>query len=132
MGATETQLSKQQLLWQSYRDAFREFEREAARLNDLNSQHHPDALETERALERLEHARLAYNDVRDSLAASRMSPRNAQLFWTLPPAARSHRARVKTIAEMLWELNGRPQGSADEDWFRAERVLRRAEACCAQ
>src|SRR5690242_3984559 len=132
MGATETQLSNQQLLWQSYRDAFCEFQREAAWLAKLNSQPTPDGAQTERALERLEHARLAYNDVRDSLAASRMSSRDAQLFWNVPTSTRRRREHVRTIAELLWQIGGRPQGSADDDWYRAERVIRRAEACCAR
>jgi hypothetical protein len=132
MGAPKIQLSNSQPLWQSYRDAFRDFQREAARLADLNSQPKPNTTATESALERLEHARLAYNDVRDSLAASRMSSRDAQLFWTVPGSTRQRREHVKTIAELLWQLSGRPQGSAEDDWYRAERVIRRAEACCAR
>jgi hypothetical protein len=132
MGATQTQLSRKQLLWQSYRDAFRQFEREATRLAEINLKHSTNPAETERALERVEHARLAYNDVRDSLAASLLPPQEAQRFFAIPSTTRRERSRVKTIAELLWVLNGKPQGSADDDWYRAERVVRRAEACCAR
>ena len=134
MGATQTQLSKYQLLWQSYREAFRQFEREAVRLAEINAKHYTDPAETERALARIEHARLAYNDTRDTLAASMLTPEMARLFWTVPAASRREHSRVKDIAELLWELNGRPQGSAEDDWYRAERVVRHAEAevCCAR
>lgn len=132
MGATQTQLSRNQLLWQSYREAFRQFEREAARLAEINLKHSTSPADAERALQRVEHARLAYNDTRDSLAASLLSPQDAQRFWSIPSTARRERFRVKTIAELLWVLNGRPQGSAEDDWYRAERVVRRAEACCAR
>jgi len=132
MGATQTQLSRKQLLWESYREAFQQFEREAMRLAELNLKHSTNPAETERALERVEHARLAYNDTRDTLAASMLSPKDAHLFWTIPASARREQARVKTVAELLWELNGRPQGSADDDWYRAERVVRSAAACCGR
>jgi hypothetical protein len=134
MGATQTQLSRRQILWQSYREAFRQFEREAVQLSKINAKHSSDPAETEHALACVEQARLAFNETRDALAASMMSPELARFFHAVPPAARRERTRVRTIAELLWELNGRPQGSADDDWYRAERVVRyaEAEACCAR
>jgi hypothetical protein len=134
MGATQTQLSRRQLLWQSYRDAFHHFECEAVRLSNINAQHSSNPAETESALACVEQARLSYNERRDALAASMMSPKLAEFFFLIPTAAHREATRVRTLAEMLWELNGRPQGSAEDDWFRAERVVRyaEAEACCAR
>jgi hypothetical protein len=131
MGATQTQLSSKQLLWQSYREAFRQFEREAVRLAEMKT---TNPAEAEKALLRVEHARLAYNDTRDTLAASMLSAEMRDLLWRIPASARHERQHVKTIAELLWQLNGKPQGSADDDWYRAERVVRyaEAEACCAR
>jgi hypothetical protein len=44
------------------------------------------------------------------------------------PAPRENHGRVKDIAQKLWELEKRPEGKADDEWFRAENILRRAEA----
>ena len=34
---------------------------------------------------------------------------------------------VRPIAELLWESAGRPDGTADRDWRRAEEIVREAE-----
>ena len=129
MAATATQLSDKQLLSRAYREAFRDFQREASRLAKINARSSYDAAEAEAALLCVEHARLTYNDTRDTLAAFLMSPEGRQAFWMIPAASR----RVKDLAELFWELAGKPQGTADDDWYRAERVVRHAgvEACCA-
>jgi len=134
MEATQTRLSSNQLLWQAYRDSFREFEREASRLAEIKAQSSHEPADAERALLRVEHARLVYNDVRDTLAASLMSPDRSRALFAIPAAVRREHNRVRSIAELLWELAGKPQGSADDDWYRAERVVRRAgvEVCCAR
>jgi hypothetical protein len=33
---------------------------------------------------------------------------------------------IREIAELLWECEGRREGRADEDWYRAQEILRRA------
>jgi hypothetical protein len=126
MQAIETRLSREHI--QAYRDAFREYQREARRLAETNAQASHDAGETERALMCVEHARVAYNETRDLLAASLMSPEASREFWTIPAASGRKQARVKTIAELLWVMAGRPQGTADDDWYRAERVVTNAAA----
>jgi hypothetical protein len=125
-------LSGEQRLWQAYRDAFRQFQREATRLAEIKAQPSYNPVETEMALLRVEHARLAYNDARDVLAASLMPTQYAAAFWSIPASSRQGPARVKNIAALLWEMAGKPQGSADDDWYRAERVVRGASAqvCC--
>src|ERR1700733_5120022 len=120
MGATQTRLSSDQLLWQAYRDAFWQFKREANGLAVIKSQPFRDPAEAEKALLRVENARLAYNDTRDLLAASRMTAEWAAVFWALPATALREQTRVRSIAELLWELGGKPQGTADDDWYRAE------------
>ena len=134
MEAIQTRLSDRQLLWQGYRGAFQEFKREANRLAKIQAQASYDAVETETALLRLEQARVAYDASRDRLAASLMPLERQRAFWGVPPAPRPQFTRVKDIAELLWELAGKPQGTAEDDWYRAERVVRHAgaEVCCAR
>jgi hypothetical protein len=132
MGATTTQLSDKQLLWLAYRDAFRQWEREAARLAKINAKASYDPAEAEVALLSVEQARLTYNDSRDTLAAFLMKPEVRRAFWVVPAATRQESRRVKGLAELFWELAGKPQGSAEDDWYRAERVVRHAEVCCPQ
>ena len=134
MGTAQTQMFDKELLRQAYRDAFRQLEREAIRLARINAQASYDPAETEAALLCLEQARLTYNDTRDTLAAFMMPHAARQSFWTIPAATLQETRRVKGLAELFWELAGKPQGSADDDWYRAERVVRRAgsEVCCAR
>jgi hypothetical protein len=35
----------------------------------------------------------------------------------------SQREEIEKLAYRIWEERGRPLGSPDEDWFRAEREL---------
>ena len=121
-------------LWQAYREAFGQFADAAHTLAEVKGKSLHDPAEAEQALLRVEHARLVYNDIRDVLAASLMPAESRRSFLTLRAAPLREEARVKSIAEMLWELGGKAQGSADVDWYRAERVVRYAgsEVACAR
>src|SRR5438309_4823581 len=125
MGAMKTQLSDKQLLWQAYRDAYQQYKNAAARLAKLNARASNNSAELETALLSLEQARLNYNDSRDTLAAYLMPREIRQAFWSIPSPGRD---RVKGLAELFWLLAGRPQGTAEDDWYRAERVVRHAGA----
>ncbi len=37
--------------------------------------------------------------------------------------------RIPTLARALWEARGCPEGSPEDDWFRAERALQAQPAC---
>ncbi len=54
---------------------------------------------------------------RDVMDRSHKSPLSSNPN-TLDPA------RVERLAYALWEERGRPDGSAAEDWLRAEQLLR--------
>ena len=43
---------------------------------------------------------------------------------TVPANDQIDRQRIEQHAYSLWQQRGRPDGSADDDWFRAERELR--------
>ncbi len=113
-------------LWRCYRVAFDEFAKRARAVQDLKAASNPcpDALDS--ALRELDRARVLYNTCRDTLACALLSPTKAALNRPSLSAAPDQFERVKTIAELLWESEGRRQGCADENWYRAERIIRSA------
>jgi len=72
------------------------------------------------ALLELEKARAIYHHQRDILAQ--------QLLNSTLPEPASLSDRVKEVAELRWELAGKPEGTAEDDWYRAEEIVRRAAA----
>lgn len=85
---------------------------------------HPDWKAIDAALLELEKARLTYNHRRDIVAQQLLS-------FSMRPASDSihpHPDRVRAIAELRWELAGRPEGTAEDDWYRAEEIVRVATA----
>jgi hypothetical protein len=72
----------------------------------------------------LEKARVNSNHHRDVLAQKLLS-------FSIRPASDSIQLeanRVREIAELRWELAGKPDGTDEENWFRAEDIVRRATA----
>ena len=82
----------------------------------------PDRQAIDAALLQLEKARVVYNYRRDILAQ--------QLLNSAPVSAtiQSSADRVREVAELRWELAGKPDGTADDDWYRAEEIVRLATA----
>jgi hypothetical protein len=89
----------------------------------------PDRQAIDAALLELEKARVTYNHRRDILAQQLLN-RSGQpvLQEQAADAVRPSPDRVRAIAELRWELAGRPDGTADEDWYHAEEIVRRAVA----
>lgn len=89
---------------------------------------HPtgDRKAVEAALLDLEKAHLAYNEARDALLESLAATRHPALTQTSQNPLETHRSDVQAIAELLWETAGRPTGTAEEDWRRAEAIVQRA------
>jgi hypothetical protein len=112
-----------------YRSAFEDFSRKAQRVQWLTEHPTGDRKAFEIALLDLETAHLAYNHARDSFvqsllpAATSGSPNRQE-----DGADRSHMGDVHAIAELLWEGAGRPTGTAEEDWHRAEAIVKCAIA----
>lgn len=80
----------------------------------------PDWQAIDRALLELEKARVNYNHQRDVLAQ--------QLLSFPVRRAPDSTSRVREIAELRWELAGKPEGTDEENWYRAEEIVRRATA----
>lgn len=115
-------------LWREYRQAFQEYALAVEEVEALKKYENLSDSAIEAALLVREKAYGRYEDCRDRLAAALLadSSRNVvpRQVLLIP---RGNRERVKDIAELIWELEHRPEGKADDDWFRAESILRRAE-----
>src|SRR5271157_380103 len=103
---------------EQYRSAFEDFSRKAQQVQSLTEHPTGDREAFETALFELERAHLAYNDARDALIRS-LLPSSAPV----PPQRQDHANDVHAIAELLWESAGRPTGTAEEDWHRAEAIV---------
>lgn len=117
--------------WLDYHAAFENFSGKVRQLQTLAAQEKIDRAEMETSLLEVEHARLAYSGCRDALAREllRRSARDPSSLRRDVP----DRTRVKAIAELFWDLTGRREGTMEDNWHRAESIVRRAaafSACC--
>jgi hypothetical protein len=81
------------------------------------------------ALQELEKAHWVYDRCRAALAVELLSASMRGTFRHMEPkAAEAFEDRVRAVAQLLWESVGRPEGTAGEDWIRAEQIVRRAAA----
>ena len=103
-----------------YRDTFEEFSRKAQHVQLLAALQNTDGKAFEVALLELERAHLAYNQARDAFLQS-LLPESARM-----PASDDHdrTGDVPVLAELIWESAGRPEGTALEDWRRAEEIVK--------
>ena len=114
---------------QAYERAFQEFSDRLRDLQCLTSHPSPDAAAIYVALQELEKAHWVYDRCRDALAVELLPASMRGAFRHLAPnSAEAYEDRVRAVARLLWESVGRPEGTADEDWHRAEQIVRRAMA----
>ena len=112
-------------LWRAYREAFKEFAEKVDQIELLKMHGNASPEMIDKALLDMEKARLSYNDARDALASLLLSDSHRQLPLDLAPKRPVERAaRVREIAELVWELESRREGRAEEDWYRAENIIR--------
>jgi len=85
----------------------------------------------ETAIQEADAARRAHNAARDLLAAElaanaslKLSGRKSQV-----QSAQAGNEQIRETALLLWEFAGRPQGTADRDWRRAEQLVLASTAC---
>jgi hypothetical protein len=111
--------------WRAYQRAFHQFSERVRHLQALTTDPHPNRTAIEAALVDVEKARVVYDGCRDALAQQLLPPTDTPgLRIADPPQAITE--RVKSIAELLWESAGRPEGTADADWRLAEDIVKRA------
>jgi hypothetical protein len=109
--------------YSDYRAAFAEFADKIRQARALVAAANPDWSAIDAALLEAEKARVNYEHLRDVLAqkllnSSEPVPNNVQPFAS----------RVSEIAQLRWELAGKPEGTDDDNWYRAEDIVRRATA----
>ena len=112
-----------------YKTAWEEFVRRTNALQDSLMASGPDRVRVAVALLEAEKARIAYNATRDLLVLEMAGLRPAP-----EPAdeALPEDGKVRAIARTLWELAGKPDGTALTDWLQAESVVRSASAAIAR
>jgi hypothetical protein len=111
---------------EGYRSAFEDFSSRAQEVQSLTEYPTGNRNEFETALLELEKAHLAYNHARDALVRSLLPGSVKEQGHDR--AATDHSQDVQAIAELLWESAGRPTGTAEEDWHRAEAIVQCAVA----
>ncbi len=105
-----------------YRATFQEY---ASKLNTLQAMIDRGATGTDEfraALDAVEAAHAAYSHARDCLAKELMRRTNS--------VGAGHEQQIRKTARLIWEFAGRPEGTAERDWQRAEKLVRSAVACC--
>jgi len=105
----------------AYRATFQEYSIKLDALQCLMSSAAPERDRIESAVLAVEKARIAHNSARDRLARELVRP-------SLPPGVSVDEHHVRQTAQLLWELAGRPDGTADCDWSRAEKLVHSAAA----
>jgi hypothetical protein len=114
---------------QAYERAFQEFSNRVRDLQRLTSHPSPDAATINVALLELEKARWVYDRWRDARALELLPAPMRNMFRRIEPnSAEIYETRVRAVARLLWDIVGRPEGTADDDWYRAEQIVRRAAA----
>jgi hypothetical protein len=113
-----------------YRIAFEDFSQQARNFQLLTAQPNRDRAAVDAALLGLENAQLAYTNRRNVLAnqLSRATVNAESLSGENTDSPQVNADRIRRIAKLLWEVAGKPEGSAREDWYRAEEIVRRAIA----
>lgn len=123
------ELSATSDVWRDYRIAFDEFSRRVRRMQFLSANANAHRAEIDAALLELEKARVAYNECRSALARQLLPSSGPELFPAVSPdSPKAYANRIRKIAQLLWEIEGRPDGTANEDWHRAEEIIRRVTA----
>jgi len=109
----------------AYRRAFQVFSEKTQQVQALTGLSGQDPKVVETALVELQQAHNEYEQSRDAWVRHLLGS-------TDPGASRQnpapHSHDVRAIAELLWESAGRPEGTAAEDWRRAEEIIQKADA----
>jgi hypothetical protein len=114
---------------QAYECAFQEYSDRVRALQCLTLHPSPNAAAINLALLELEKAHWVYDRCRDELAIELLPASMRGTFRLMEPnSAEAYEDRVRAVARLLWESVGRPEGTSDDDWNRAEQIVSHAAA----
>lgn len=111
-----------------YRATFQQYSNKLEALQHLMDAGNQDPARIEAALLEVETARVSHSCARDRLArelirsATKLTPLIPQ------PCSGVSQQHIRDTARLLWELAGKPEGTADVDWRRAEKLVQTASA----
>jgi len=108
-----------------YDTAFDRLRRAHSELWSIRRQAVPDTAAEEAARARLNQEMRAYHCRRDDLA-SFLLPRQSSGSRSATESGGeelSRQEQIRALAHRLWEQAGRPAGTPDEYWYRAEEIL---------
>ena len=111
----------------AYREAFERFSKNVQQVQEFIAGSKTEKAVAEAALMELQKAYVDYERSRDAYARLLLCSTDGP---ALAPRRGGHQNpnAVRIIAELLWETAGRPEGTAENDWFRAEEIVRKAAA----
>jgi Protein of unknown function (DUF2934) len=112
----------------AYRRAFEEFSKKVQQVQALIGVASADPKQVETALLDLERAHVAYIARRDEWVQHLLPTTSGISRPKSPVSSHEHDDCIRVIAEMLWESAGRPEGTSDRDWHKAEEIVRLAGA----
>jgi hypothetical protein len=121
---TLTGTAGSEMLRSAYRTTFQDYSNKLNALQQLMAGRGADSTRVEAALLEVEKARVAHNCARDRLARELVRP-------PAPPDDRGREEHIRETARLLWELSGRPEGTAERDWRKAEQLVHEAAAAVA-
>jgi hypothetical protein len=102
------------MLKQAYDSAFRNLAVKARRLQEAQNDASSGETLVREAAEGVEQATAEYQRCRNQL-----------MKFLLPPGTRVRKPHVERTAYFLWENAGRPSGTAEADWDRAQQLAAR-------
>jgi hypothetical protein len=128
MRTSDAERTQKAEAWVAYREAFKTFSERARFVQDLAWRENLDRSTVDAAMLELEKAHAVYIARRNTLAYF-LVPSTAPDRVRVPaPDSEFYESHVRTVAELLWEVSGRPSGTANDDWYRAEEIIRSVAA----
>jgi len=109
-----------------YDTAFDRLRRAHSELWSIRRQALPDRAAEAAARERFNQEMRTYHSRRDDLASYLLPKQssNPRFATELEAGELSRQDQIRALAHRLWEQDGRPVGTPDEYWYRAEEMLR--------
>jgi hypothetical protein len=122
MDPTESRNSSSTAALRNYRRSFANLREEVRKIQQLSAGSAPDRAAIDAAVLDMEKAWQDYRSARDILLRQLAPASYARIARS---GTVSPENEVRHIAELLWELEGKREGAALDDWYRAENIVRR-------